>query len=78
MHRHFQRTPAPATFPAGRPLFALDRIWVEPRRALKNITVHVSDSARMASDHLPIVATLDFGMLENLPRQTNLVTDNIV
>ena len=69
MHRHFQRTPAPATFPAGRPLFALDRIWVEPRRALKKIAVHVSENARMASDHLPIVATLDFGPFENL-RQT--------
>jgi endonuclease/exonuclease/phosphatase family metal-dependent hydrolase len=67
MHRHFQHTPALATFPAGRPLFALDRIWVEPRRALKNISVHVSDSARMASDHLPIVATVDLGALENFP-----------
>ena len=72
MHRHFQHTPALATFPAGRPLFALDRIWVEPRRALKNISVHVSDSARMASDHLPIVATLDFGALENSPPQGDL------
>jgi endonuclease/exonuclease/phosphatase family metal-dependent hydrolase len=63
MHRHFKRTPAPPTFPAGRPLFALDRIWVEPRSALQRIRVHASATARIASDHLPIVASVDFGLL---------------
>ncbi len=49
------------TFPARFPLFALDRIHVHPpgvrvtRRALK------SKRARSASDHLPLVADLDFG-----------------
>ena len=61
MHRHFERTPAPATFPAGRPIFSLDRIWVEPRGALKSIAAHASKAARIASDHLPIVASIDFG-----------------
>jgi endonuclease/exonuclease/phosphatase family metal-dependent hydrolase len=61
MHRHFKRTPAPATFPAGHPVFALDRIWVEPRRALQRVAVHATHLARIASDHLPIVAALDFG-----------------
>ncbi len=61
IHRHFKRTPALATFPAGRPLFALDRIWVEPHRILQNMAVHTSDMARIASDHLPISATLDLG-----------------
>ena len=61
MHRHFQHTPAPATFPAGRPLFALDRIWVEPRRAMQQVVAHASTTARIASDHLPIVASIDFG-----------------
>jgi endonuclease/exonuclease/phosphatase family metal-dependent hydrolase len=68
MHRHFKRTPAPATFPAGRPMFALDRIWVEPRRALRRIAVHASKTARMASDHLPVVATLDFGPSQDTVR----------
>jgi endonuclease/exonuclease/phosphatase family metal-dependent hydrolase len=60
MHRHFQSTPAPATFPSGHPLFALDRIWVEPRRALRDIAAHASDLARVASDHLPVVANIVF------------------
>lgn len=64
MHRHFKRTPAPPTFPAVRPLFALDRIWVEPRNALQRIRAHTSATARIASDHLPIVASLDFGVFE--------------
>jgi endonuclease/exonuclease/phosphatase family metal-dependent hydrolase len=61
MHRYFKSTPAPATFPSGRPLFALDRIWVDPRRALLSIAAHTSEVARIASDHLPIVARFDFG-----------------
>ena len=61
MHRHFERTPSPATFPAGRPVFALDRIWVEPRSALQRLAVHASPTARLASDHLPVVASFDFG-----------------
>src|SRR3954471_16034594 len=77
MHRHFQATPAPATFPSSRPLFALDRIWVEPRRALKKVEVHVSENARIASDHLPIVATLDFGALENVLQKGNIPPGNI-
>ena len=60
MHRHFKPTPAPATFPSGRPVFALDRIWVDPRAALRGITAHISALARVASDHLPIVADLEF------------------
>jgi endonuclease/exonuclease/phosphatase family metal-dependent hydrolase len=67
MHRHFKRTPALPTFPAGRPLFALDRIWVEPRSALRRIAVHTSATARIASDHLPIVASLNFGLVETEP-----------
>lgn len=60
MHRYFKSTPAPATFPSGRPLFALDRIWVDPRRAVQWVTAHTSDIARVASDHLPIVAGIEF------------------
>ena len=62
MHRYFKSPPAPATFPSGRPMFALDRIWVDPNRALKWVMAHTSDIARVASDHLPIVADIE---LEN-------------
>jgi endonuclease/exonuclease/phosphatase family metal-dependent hydrolase len=58
LHRHFEKTPAPATFPAGFPLLALDRIWVKPRRLLRQMTVHTSRLARRASDHLPLVAEI--------------------
>lgn len=58
LHRHFAKTPAPATFPATFPLFALDRIWVQPRAMLSNVYAHRSPLARKASDHLPLVATV--------------------
>lgn len=58
LHVQFQRTPAPATFPAHCPLFALDRLWVRPRTALQRLAVHATPLARGASDHLPLVATL--------------------
>jgi endonuclease/exonuclease/phosphatase family metal-dependent hydrolase len=63
LHRHFRRAPSPATFPAGWPVFALDRIWVEPWQALRSLAAHDSALARMASDHRPVRASLDFGML---------------
>lgn len=50
------RAPAPRTFPAFFPLFALDRIWVWPMRALQSIRAHDSPVARIASDHLPLAA----------------------
>jgi endonuclease/exonuclease/phosphatase family metal-dependent hydrolase len=58
LHRHFKRTPAPPTFPAWRPVFALDRLWTEPSRLLAELRVHATPLARMASDHLPLVARL--------------------
>jgi endonuclease/exonuclease/phosphatase family metal-dependent hydrolase len=58
LHAHFSATPAPRTFPAGRPMFALDRIWVRPRSYLQNVRAHASERSRIASDHLPIVAQL--------------------
>lgn len=68
LHRHFQRTPAPATFPSGWPLLALDRIWVEPYAALRTVVPHRSALAEVASDHLPLVATvrLDASMEEGM------------
>lgn len=53
---HFQRAPAPPTFPAHRPLFALDRIWIRPHQRLAKVGAHMSPLACVASDHLPLVA----------------------
>jgi endonuclease/exonuclease/phosphatase family metal-dependent hydrolase len=58
LRRHFGETPAPATFPAGFPLFALDRLWVKPLRCLRAVAVHRSRLARVAWDHLPLTASL--------------------
>lgn len=56
---HFESVPAPATFPAKLPLFALDRIWIRPRHRLVEVEVHKSALAKIASDHLPLVARID-------------------
>ena len=53
------RPPRPRSFPAFWPLVPLDRIWVQPRTALKRITVHATPLARLASDHFPVVADID-------------------
>lgn len=58
LHREFEETAAPNTFPARCPMFALDRLWVRPRQLLCDLAVHASRLARVASDHLPLVATI--------------------
>ncbi|HDP88577.1 MAG TPA: endonuclease [Thioalkalivibrio sp.] len=59
LRRVFGHLPAPATFPAHRPWFALDRLWVKPLAVIDAIHVHDSPAARIASDHLPLVAELN-------------------
>jgi endonuclease/exonuclease/phosphatase family metal-dependent hydrolase len=58
LHRVFGHTPAPSTFPARRPWFALDRLWVQPLSAIDSLRAHNSAAARLASDHLPLLAEL--------------------
>lgn len=63
-HTHFHDAwgahPNPPTFPATRPVIGFDRVWVAPRKCLTRLEVHNTPLARMASDHLPVKATLDF------------------
>jgi endonuclease/exonuclease/phosphatase family metal-dependent hydrolase len=61
MHDHFGRPPAPVTFPSFFPLLALDRIWVKPKKTLMALRAHSTPLARVASDHLPIIATIEIG-----------------
>jgi endonuclease/exonuclease/phosphatase family metal-dependent hydrolase len=56
LHARLGRTTGVASFPAARPVFALDRIWVHPRPTLLSVTAHASPTARTASDHLPVMA----------------------
>lgn len=48
----------PASFPAAAPVLALDRIYAEGARVLE-LRAHQTAAARRASDHLPVVATLE-------------------
>ena len=57
LHAHFRERPgAPPTFPARRPVFALDRIWISPAGCLRRLHCHATPMARAASDHLPLLA----------------------
>jgi endonuclease/exonuclease/phosphatase family metal-dependent hydrolase len=54
----FQPAPIFGTYPSWRPLFALDRIWC--RAPLRVRECHVPRGVRGASDHLPLIADLDW------------------
>ncbi len=54
----FQGTTIFATFPSWRPLVPLDRIWCRP--PLRVQRSRVLRSARPASDHLPLIADLEW------------------
>jgi endonuclease/exonuclease/phosphatase family metal-dependent hydrolase len=55
---HFHGTTIFATFPSWRPLVPLDRIWCRP--PLRVHRSRVLRSARSASDHLPLIADLEW------------------
>jgi endonuclease/exonuclease/phosphatase family metal-dependent hydrolase len=48
----------PPSFPAARPVLALDRIYARGARIVE-IQAHDSSAARRASDHLPVVARVE-------------------
>ena len=48
-----------ATFPSFAPLLPLDRIFALHGAEIVDVAVHRSRKARVASDHLPLVATID-------------------
>lgn len=54
----FHAVRADATFPSWHPVFALDRIWCRPPLRVRKS--RVLRDARAASDHLPLVADLDW------------------
>jgi endonuclease/exonuclease/phosphatase family metal-dependent hydrolase len=54
----FELAAGQATFPARRPLFALDRIW--SRRPLSPVRSTVATEYRNLSDHLAVLAELRF------------------
>lgn len=56
---HFKGSPAVASYPACCPIFALDRIWVEPYEKLAGVKVLNNKLTRAASDHLPLIAQVE-------------------
>ncbi len=56
LHARLGQSPAPRTYPARRPLFALDRVWASPREIIADLARHDTALARVASDHLPVTA----------------------
>lgn len=63
LQRFFRRSRHIRTFPANFPIFSLDRIWVAPEQVITAIYSHRSALSRKASDHLPVVATLNIRSL---------------
>lgn len=57
---------SPPSFPAPMPLVSLDRILGWPQGLLRQVEVHRSPLARIASDHLPLKARIDLGAAQSL------------
>jgi endonuclease/exonuclease/phosphatase family metal-dependent hydrolase len=56
--RALRAASARATFPAWRPVLALDRLWASRGIEVLQVAAHRSPLARVASDHLPLRASL--------------------
>ncbi len=61
--RRLTRVATGASFPARRRLLALDQIWLRPASVLLAASVHCTPLSRIASDHLPVRATVDLDVL---------------
>jgi endonuclease/exonuclease/phosphatase family metal-dependent hydrolase len=59
LRAHFDVTRQVPTFPSRAPVVGLDRVWMHPRGGIREARVDASPAARLASDHLPLVATID-------------------
>jgi endonuclease/exonuclease/phosphatase family metal-dependent hydrolase len=59
LRAYFDVTRQLPTFPSRAPVVGLDRVWLHPRGRLRGAHVDRSPAARLASDHLPLVATID-------------------
>jgi len=64
LHAHFEEAPACATFPSVLPMLALDRIWMAPAQRLRRVRAHRSRLARIASDHLPLLADIHWESID--------------
>ena len=58
LQERFGQTPRLRTFPSRFPVFSLDRIWVSPPSAIVQLSIFSTALTRIASDHLPLRATI--------------------
>ena len=58
------------SFPSRFPVFALDRVLGKPHDLICGVELHDTALARVASDHLPIKASVRLGAAENEMRGT--------
>lgn len=58
LDRHLGSGAVPRTFPSWLPVLPLDRIYAAGPAVLREVLVYRSPLARLASDHLPLVADL--------------------
>jgi len=57
------------TFPSWMPMLALDRIYADGPAVLRDVGVYRSPLARLASDHLPLVARLCWNTRDQADRE---------
>ncbi len=63
LHPALEHAGLPPSFPSGRPLFPLDQIWCYPKPLIAGTATDSSPAARIASDHLPLVARLQMRVI---------------
>lgn len=63
LHDRLGKPPTLGTFPSIFPVLPHDRVWVSPIRALVHVRRYATALTRIASDHLPLVATIDTNKL---------------
>ena len=57
IHHHLKRA---RTYPGVLPFLHLDHIYYDNALTLKNLTLHKTRTALIASDHLPLIADFDY------------------
>ncbi len=67
LQEYFGEMPRLRTFPSRFPVFPLDRIWVSPAAALVKLSIFSNPLTRVASDHLPLKATIHTSTESVLP-----------
>ena len=74
LDRRLGRSAAARTFPSWMPMLPLDRIYADGPAILRDVCVYRSPLTRLASDHLPLVGRLYWGMREPPSREGSRVS----